>query len=139
MRNLIFRYGFIFLLLIVFTLQFALCTNANSLSNKLLAWGFTRGKNHEQPQLDEESNRIIKEFGGISVGPKDSNKIYLTFDCGYEAGYTEKILDVLKEKNVKAIFFITGHYLNTSGDIVKRMIEEGHVVGNQSPHTLMEL
>ena len=58
--------------------------------------------------------------------------IYLTFDAGYEAGYTEKILDVLKKHNVKASFFITGHYLNTAEDLVKRMIDEGHIVGNHS-------
>ena len=66
------------------------------------------------------------------MGNKDSNSIYLTFDLGYEAGYTEHILDVLKENNVKAAFFITGHYLNTQTDLVKRMIEEGHIVGNHT-------
>lgn len=66
------------------------------------------------------------------MGNKDSNFIYLTFDLGYEAGYTEQILDVLKENNVKAAFFITGHYLNTNTDLVKRMIEEGHIVGNHT-------
>ena len=49
-----------------------------------------------------------------------------------EAGYTEKILDALKENDVKATFFITGHYLNTAGEIVQRMVEEGHVVGNHT-------
>lgn len=132
MKKIGFRYAYVLLLLITFIMQFSLCTNANTLNNKLLAWGFTRGKNHEQAKLDEESNSAIKEYGGIAMGSKESNKIYLTFDCGYEAGYTEKILDVLREKNVKAVFFITGHYLNTSGDIVKRMIEEGHVVGNHT-------
>lgn len=66
------------------------------------------------------------------MGNKDSNSIYLTFDLGYEAGYTEHILDALKENNVKAAFFITGHYLNTQTDLVKRMIEEGHIVGNHT-------
>ena len=51
---------------------------------------------------------------------------------GYEAGYTAHILDVLKENNVKALFFITGHYLNTQEELVKRMIEEGHAVGNHT-------
>ena len=66
------------------------------------------------------------------MGSEDSNSIYLTFDLGYEAGYTEQILDVLKENNVKAVFFITGHYLNSEPDLVKRMIEEGHIVGNHT-------
>lgn len=52
----------------------------------------------------------------------------MTFDEGYENGYTNKILDVLKEKNVKAIFFVTSHYITYSPDTVKRMVAEGHVV-----------
>lgn len=98
----------------------------------MLAWGFKRGNNHEQSILDYDSKKVIEEFDGISMGNKASNKVYLTFDCGYEAGYTEKILDVLAENNVKATFFITAHYFNSASDIVKRMIEEGHIVGNHT-------
>lgn len=58
----------------------------------------------------------------------------MTFDEGYENGYTNKILDVLKEKNVKAIFFVTSHYITYSPDTVKRMVAEGHVVGNHINH-----
>lgn len=58
----------------------------------------------------------------------------MTFDEGYENGYTNKILDVLKEKNVKAIFFVTSHYITYSPDTVKRMVDEGHVVGNHINH-----
>ena len=65
------------------------------------------------------------------------NHTYLTFDCGYEAGYTEKILEVLKQNDVKATFFITGHYLNSKPDLVKQMIDEGHIVGNHTPIFLM--
>ena len=54
--------------------------------------------------------------------------IYLTFDQGYEAGYTSDILKQLKENDVKATFFITAHYLNTQSDLVKQMIEEGHII-----------
>ena len=66
------------------------------------------------------------------MGSKEKKYIYLTFDLGYEAGYTENILDTLKANDVKACFFITAHYLNTQPDIVKRMIEEGHDVGNHT-------
>ena len=72
------------------------------------------------------------KYDGYGIGNETSNKIYLTFDEGYEAGYTEKILDTLKEKQVTATFFITAHYLNTNEDLVKRMIEEGHIVGNHT-------
>ena len=58
--------------------------------------------------------------------------VYLTFDLGYEAGYTEKILDALKENNVQGTFFITAHYVNSASDILKRMIDEGHIVGNHT-------
>ena len=108
-------------------------TNANiNLSNKKIEWGIKRGKNHEQPDLGSENERIINDYKGICMGNNNNPYIYLTFDCGYEAGYTEKILEILKQNNVKATFFITGHYLNTASDIVKRMIDEGHIVGNHT-------
>ena len=66
------------------------------------------------------------------MGNKESKNVYLTFDLGYEAGYTENILNTLKENNVKAAFFITAHYANTAPDTVKRMINEGHIVGNHT-------
>lgn len=119
-------------ILIVCILQFALYSQADSLSNEILAWGFRRGENHSQPVIDVKSKAVIDDYEGISLGDKNSNKIYLTFDCGYEAGFTEKILDILEENDVKATFFITAHYLNTADNIVKRMIEEGHIVGNHT-------
>ena len=104
----------------------------NSLENKKIGWGIKRVENHEQPDLGSENKSLIDKYNGIAMGNSESNKVYLTFDLGYEAGYTEKILDVLKENDVKATFFITAHYLNTAPDLVKRMIEEGHIVGNHT-------
>ncbi len=132
MKEKIIRHFCAFLLLLVCIVQFSLYSQANTLNNDILAWGFRRGENHEQSTLDTASEKVIKDYDGIAMGNKESNFVYLTFDCGYEQGYTEKILDVLKENNVKATFFITAHYLNTSSDIVKRMIEEGHIVGNHT-------
>ena len=132
MKDRIISRSFIVVLLLTCIVQFAMFSNANTLSNELLAWGFRRGENHCQATLDTKSQLVIQDYDGISMGSKDSNKVYLTFDCGYEAGYTEAILDVLAETNVKATFFITAHYLNTASDIVKRMIEEGHIVGNHT-------
>lgn len=60
----------------------------------------------------------------------DSDDICLTFDQGYENGYTASILDTLKEKNVKAVFFLTGDYAKRNGELVRRMIDEGHMIGN---------
>lgn len=107
-------------------------TNALALSNKKIGWGIKRNDNHEQPDLGSINLRLINEYNGIAMGNKEKKYVYLTFDQGYEAGYTEKILNTLKENNVKATFFITGHYLNTQSDLVKRMIEEGHIVGNHT-------
>ena len=106
-------------------------TNANN--EKTIGWGIKRNDNHEQPDVGTENKQILEENGGICLGNKDKKYIYLTFDNGYEAGYTEQILNTLKENEVSATFFITGHYLNKQGDLVKRMLEEGHLIGNQFP------
>jgi peptidoglycan-N-acetylmuramic acid deacetylase len=81
------------------------------------------------------------KYGANFIAP-DNGNIYLTFDCGYEHTatdengnkyrVTEKILDVLKEKNVKAVFFVTMYYVKDQPDLVQRMISEGHTVGNHS-------
>lgn len=73
-------------------------------SDKKIEWGIKRGDNHEQPDLGSENRRIIDQYEGISIGNSEKPYVYLTFDCGYEAGYTEKILEVLKQNNVKATF-----------------------------------
>lgn len=106
--------------------------SAGALSNTKIGWGIKREKDHKQPDLGKVNNELINKYEGISIGNSESKIIYLTFDQGYEAGYTEKILDVLKENNVSATFFITAHYLNTREDLVKRMIDEGHIVGNHT-------
>ena len=60
--------------------------------------------------------------------------IYLTFDEGYENGYTQKILDILKEENVPAAFFVVKPYITQNPEIIKRMADEGHLVCNHSNH-----
>ena len=106
-------------------------TNANDITKKI-CWGIKRNDNHETPDLGKENKELIEKYNGIAIGDVEKKKIYLTFDLGYEAGYTEKILDVLKSNDVKACFFITAHYANTHPELVKRMIEEGHDVGNHT-------
>ncbi len=72
-------------------------------------------------------------FKAFCLDTKSQNKVlYLTFDCGYENGYTSKILDVLKEKNVNAAFFCTLPQVKENPDLIKRMIADGHIVGNHS-------
>ena len=104
----------------------------DTLSTKKIEWGIKRNDNHEQPDLGSVNKRIIDEANGIAMGNKESKKIYLTFDEGYEAGYTEKNLEVLKQNDVKACFFITAHYVNTSPELVQKMIDEGHTIGNHT-------
>lgn len=101
-------------------------------AEKTIGWGIKRNDNHEQPDVGSENRKILEENAGICLGNKEKKYIYLTFDNGYEAGYTAKILDTLKENEVSATFFITGHYLNTQEELVKRMLEEGHLVGNHT-------
>lgn len=109
----------------------AVLANGTTISNKKYGWGVKRAENHEQPDITVYKT-ILDKYSGISMGNKDKKVVYLTFDQGYEAGYTPKILDTLKANNVKATFFITGHYLNSQTDLVKRMISEGHIVGNHT-------
>ncbi len=109
-----------------------IATSSTALSNKTIGWGIKRADNHAQPDLGSENKALIEKYDGIAMGNKDSKNVYLTFDMGYEAGYTAKILDTLKANKVKACFFITAHYLNTQPDLVQRMIDEGHIVGNHT-------
>ena len=111
-------------------------TNAN-VSNKKIEWGIKRNDNHEQPDVGKENRKILEENNGICLGDNEEKIIYLTFDEGYEAGYTSQILDVLKENDVKATFFLTAHYVNTQEELVQKMINEGHIIGNHTPKSLM--
>lgn len=108
-------------------------TSANiALSNKKIGWGIKRADNHEQPDLGTNNKKLIDENEDIAMGNNEKKYVYLTFDNGYEAGYTSQILDTLKQNNVKAAFFITGHYLNSEPELVQRMIDENHIIGNHS-------
>lgn len=112
-------------------------TNSAGISNKKIGWGIKRNDNHEQPDLGSNNKKVLEENQGIAIGNNEKKYIYLTFDQGYEAGYTSQILETLKENNVKATFFITAHYVNTQEELVKRMIDEGHIIGNHTPKFLM--
>ena len=100
------------------------------LSTEAQSWSFKRNKEHLPVtgyyQLD------LAKYGAYYLGNTEEKVVYLTFDEGYENGFTPAILDTLKEKQIKAAFFITGSYLKHSPELVKRMKEEGHVVGNHS-------
>ena len=133
MKEKIIRIAFSILIMAIILFQFTILSKASeSVSNELIAWGLKRSSNHQPPKLDASSLEVLNRFQGLAIGDSNKKNLYLTFDLGYEAGYTAHILDILKENNVKAVFFITGHYLNTQSDLVKRMIEEGHTIGNHT-------
>ena len=103
----------------------------DSLSTEKVVWGPGNIVDHKQP-----NDPLLLQKQYVSMNAKwlldDDKKICLTFDEGYENGYTPQILDTLKEKNVKAIFFVTYDFASQNPDLVKRMIDEGHIVGNHS-------
>ena len=86
---------------------------------------------HKEGERPRGNYSVIEENGGKWIG-KDDKTVYLTFDCGYENGYTKDILNTLKNNNVKATFFITGHYLKSSKELVRIMINDGHIIGNHT-------
>ena len=102
-----------------------------ALDNKKVGWG-AKHNGHEQPEIPKATRDLFDRNNTIFMGNPDKQVIYLTFDAGYENGYTESILDTLEEHNVRAAFFITGHYLATNPQIVRRMLEEQHIVGNHT-------
>jgi len=106
--------------------------NWSNLSSKKLGWGQGYAVNDKnQPTGCIDYQQKYGHLGGVFIGSDEKN-ICLTFDEGYENGYTAQILDVLKGKGVKAVFFITYDYAKRNANLVKRMIDEGHVVGNHT-------
>ena len=87
-----------------------------------------------QPPVGNATQDALSQYDAYYLGDTKKKVIYLTFDCGYENGYTEKILDVLKAHSAPAAFFVVGHMVESAPDIVRRMAQEGHVVGNHTYH-----
>lgn len=96
-------------------------------------WGLSFGEPGSQP-VGNAAAEDLAWYDAYYIGDDSNKVIYLTFDCGYENGNTEPILDALKKHDVQATFFVVGHFLETAPDIAKRMAEEGHTVGNHTYH-----
>ena len=96
-------------------------------------WGLGFGTEGTQP-TGTASAEELKEYNAYYVGDAEEKKIYLTFDCGYENGNSSAILDALKKHDAPATFFVVGHFLESAPEMVKRMVEEGHTVGNHTYH-----
>lgn len=108
--------------------------SAETWDNKEYQWSFNPAKDEQPATTEPYYEELIEKFGGMYIGDTSEKELYLTFDNGYENGYTEKILDLLKEKDVPAAFFVTGHFLMQEKELIKRMVNEGHIVGNHSFH-----
>lgn len=112
----------------------SLQASAKEYSNIQYDWYFKPSKNNEPATTEPEFAEMLERHGGMFIADTEKKELYLTFDNGYEQGYTDAILDVLGEKKVPATFFVTGHYIKEEPDLVKRMVKEGHIVGNHSFH-----
>lgn len=87
-----------------------------------------------EPPVGNATKEELSKYGAYYIGDTSQKVIYLTFDCGYENGNTEAILDALKKHSAPAAFFVVGNMVETAPEIVKRMAEEGHIVGNHTYH-----
>lgn len=96
-------------------------------------WGLGFGAQGAKPMGNCTREEMAK-YNAYYVAQGEEKKIYLTFDCGYENGNTEAILDALKKHNAPATFFVVGHYLESAPELVKRMVAEGHAVGDHTYH-----
>lgn len=129
--------------LLLFNLSFAIGTLTASIVTKQRGdsvtvsaegnWGLSfQGEN--QPPVANATAEQLKQYNACYADMSGDNVLYLTFDAGYENGYTESILDTLKKHQVPAAFFLVGNYLETAPDLTKRMVEEGHIVANHTYH-----
>lgn len=106
--------------------------NAKNASSDAIDWGLSYQGEHTTP-IGNAENETLLTYGACFTSPNENEKaVYLTFDAGYENGYTQTILDTLKEHNIKAAFFLTGNYFQTYPQIAKRMFEDGHLVCNHT-------
>ena len=94
-------------------------------------WGLSF-QSEGAPPVANASQEYLRNFDALYVGDANQKEIYITFDAGFENGNTEKILDALKKHGVKATFFLVGNYFETQPELVKRMAEEGHTIGNHT-------
>ena len=97
------------------------------------SFGFKRSEGGRLPSIAREPfNGLLQKYGAIFLGNTAEKELYLTFDNGYENGYTAQVLDTLKEKRVPAVFFVTGHYVKDQPELLRRMVHEGHLISNHS-------
>ena len=124
------------LLIIIGAVAAAIALTAGILSGSALEtgnWGLSFRQEGAAP-IGPASAEQLKKYNAAYLGDTSQQTIYLTFDAGYENGCTAKILDTLKKHNISAAFFLVGNYIQRNGDLVRRMVQEGHTVGNHTMH-----
>lgn len=104
-----------------------------AIDNTSHGWGFKKTKGKE-PEISQKTVDILRKYNSFYIDEKREKVLYLTFDEGYENGYTGQILDILKKYDVPAAFFVTGPYLEKEQELVERMLADGHIVGNHTVH-----
>ena len=97
------------------------------------SWGLSF-RQEGAPPVGNAGRDQLKAYDAAYLGNPSEKVLYLTFDAGYENGCTEKILDILKKQQVPAAFFLVGNYMEKNADLVRRMVQEGHIVGNHTMH-----
>ncbi len=97
------------------------------------SWGLSFRSEGMAP-IGPANSAVLSRYDAAFLGDTGEKRLYLTFDAGYENGCTEKILDVLKKHRVPAAFFLVGTYMEKNADLVRRMVREGHTVGNHTMH-----
>ena len=117
----------------LFALLFTVVAHAKEGS---ISWYCTRNKEHKQP-LADPALRVVEKYDGYYIDHRHNDAaeekvIYLTFDAGYENGNIAKILDVLKAEQVPGAFFVLKNLIQKNGDLISRMINEGHLVCNHT-------
>jgi len=124
------------LLILLIAAAIALAVSVSVFASSTLAtgsWGLSF-RQEGAPPIGNAGKDQLRQYQAAYIGNTSEKVLYLTFDAGYENGCTAKILDTLKEKQVPAAFFLVGNYIQRSPDLVRRMAEEGHIVGNHTMH-----
>lgn len=106
-------------------------TDYYAIDNNGSGWGFKKNVG-AKPDIPAETDKILEMYDSYYMDKSEEKVLYLTFDEGYENGYTGQILDTLKKCNVPAAFFVTGSYYDREPELIKRMVDEGHIVGNHT-------
>lgn len=96
-------------------------------------WGLSFPTEGQSP-VGNATVEELAQYNAYYLGDTSQKVIYLTFDCGYENGYTSSILDTLKKHNAPAAFFVVGNMIESAPDLIRRMVAEGHIVGNHTYH-----